>query len=270
MAEHPSEHLLFLTGHLARSRLERVLTDLGKTAFTFEIIDIGVKVAALMTEEIISRRLKPPLDADRVILPGRYRGDLDRLSERFGVRFVRGPDEVADLPVFLGRKGKPVDLSKHEMRIFAEIVDASALSLDALMQRALKLSAAGADVIDLGCLPETPFPHLADAVRGLKAQGLSVSVDSANLEELESGAAAGADYLLSLTEETIGLAIRYGTIPVLIPAVPGDLEFAWPRHRCCESSEYSLHCRSRARSDPFRFRQFSWEVPRGSPPLARC
>ena len=219
-----AEHLLFLTGHLARSRVERVLADLGQTAFSYEIVDIGVKVAALMTEEIISRRLKQPLTADRVILPGRYRGDLGRLSERFGVSFIRGPDEVSDLPVFLGRVGKPIDLSRHDMRIFAEIVDASALSLDALMQRASTLAVAGADVIDLGCLPETPFPHLAEAVRRLKQQGLCVSVDSANLGELETGAAAGADYLLSLTEETISLAIKYGVTPILIPAVPGDLD----------------------------------------------
>lgn len=219
-----AEHLLFLTGHLARARLERILADLGKTAFTYEIVDIGVKVAALMTEDIIARRLKPPISADRVILPGRYRGDLDSLSQRFGIPFVRGPDEVADLPVFLGRVGKPIDLSRHDMRIFAEIVDASALSLDALMQHATHLAAAGADVIDLGCLPETPFPHLADAVRALKGQGLNVSVDSANLEELETGAAAGADYLLSLTEHTIGLAIKYGVTPILIPSNPGDLD----------------------------------------------
>ncbi|WP_271898020.1 DUF6513 domain-containing protein [Candidatus Phyllobacterium onerii] len=219
-----AEHLLFLTGHLARARLERILADLGKTAFTYEIVDIGVKVAALMTEEIIARRLKSPVLADRVILPGRYRGDLDSLSQRFGIPFVRGPDEVADLPVFLGRVGKPIDLSKHDMRIFAEIVDASALSLEALMQRATHLAAAGADVIDLGCLPETPFPHLADAVRALKGQGLKVSVDSANLEELETGAAAGVDYLLSLTEHTIGLAIKHGVTPVLIPSNPGDLD----------------------------------------------
>lgn len=219
-----AERLLFLTGHLARARLERILADLGETAFTYEIVDIGVKVAALMTEDIIARRLKPPVLADRVILPGRYRGDLDSLSQRFGIPFVRGPDEVADLPVFLGRVGKPIDLSRHDMRIFAEIVDASALSLDALMQRATHLAAAGADVIDLGCLPETPFPHLADAVRALKGQGLNVSVDSANLEELETGAAAGADYLLSLTEETIGLAIKHGVTPILIPSNPGDLD----------------------------------------------
>lgn len=219
-----AEHLLFLTGHLARSRLERILAGLNDVAFTYEIVDIGVKVAALMSEEIIARRLKLPVTADRVILPGRYRGDLDRLGQRFGVPFVRGPDEVADLPVFLGRVGKPVDLSMHNMRIFAEIVDASALSLEALTQRALKLAAAGADVIDLGCLPETPFPHLADAIRRLKAQGLSVSVDSANPGELETGAAAGADYLLSLTEETVDLAVRYSVTPILIPSIAGDLD----------------------------------------------
>ena len=219
-----AERLLFLTGHLARARLERILADLGKTAFTYEIIDIGVKVAALMTEDIIARRLKLPISADRIILPGRYRGDLDSLSQRFGIPFVRGPDEVADLPVFLGRVGKPIDLSRHDMRIFAEIVDASALSLDALMQRATHLAAAGADIIDLGCLPGTPFPHLADAVRALKGQGLKVSVDSANLEELETGAVAGADYLLSLTEDTIDLAIKYGVTPILIPSNPDDLD----------------------------------------------
>ncbi len=219
-----TEHLLFLTGHLARSRLERILSDLKDTTFTYEIVDIGVKVAALMSEEIIARRLKPPVVADRIILPGRYRGDLDRLSTRFDIPFLRGPDEVADLPVFLGRVGKPIDLSRHNMRIFAEIVDASALSLDALVERASKLAAAGADVIDLGCLPDTPFPHLADAIRRLKAQGLSVSVDSANQNELETGAAAGADYLLSLTEETIDLAVKYNAVPILIPSVAGDLD----------------------------------------------
>ncbi|MBB2970380.1 DUF6513 domain-containing protein [Mesorhizobium sp. RMAD-H1] len=219
-----AERLLFLTGHLAHARLERVLADLGQTSFSHEIVDIGVKVAALMTEEIIVRRLKQPVAADRVVLPGRFKGNLERLSGFFGVPFERGPDELADLPAYLGRQGKPVDLSQHEMRIFAEIVDASIMSVDAIVEHASRLSAAGADVIDLGCLPETPFPHLADAVQALKAHGLAVSVDSANIGELETGARAGADYLLSLTEETIGLATGYNAIPVLIPANPGDLE----------------------------------------------
>ncbi|WP_442578799.1 DUF6513 domain-containing protein [Mesorhizobium sp. ASY16-5R] len=218
------ERLVFLTGHLAKARLERLLSGLGETAFAWEIVDIGVKVAALMTEEIIKRRLKLPEGADRVILPGRYRGDLDKLSAHFGVPFVRGPDEIADLPAYLGRAGQPPDLSRHAMRIFAEIVDASGLSLDALLIRARQLAAAGADVIDIGCLPETPFPQLGEAVRMLKAEGLSVSVDSADIEELRTGAEVGADFLLSLDENTLPLAFEHPVTPVLIPAVPGDLD----------------------------------------------
>ncbi len=218
------EHLVFLTGHLAKTRLENVLAGLEKRDFTYDIVDIGVKVAALMTEEIIKRRLKCPSVVDRVILPGRFRGNIERLTSEFGVRFVRGPDEIADLPAFLGRKGRVVDLSRHDLRIFAEIVDASALPIDLLLERARTLAEAGADVIDLGCLPDTPFSHLREAIRRLKAEGLAVSVDSADLAELEAAAEAGADFLLSLTEHTLDLATRYKITPVLIPAIPGDLD----------------------------------------------
>ncbi|WP_416798468.1 DUF6513 domain-containing protein [Ciceribacter azotifigens] len=218
------EHLVFLTGHLAKTRLENVLAGMENRDFTYDIVDIGVKVAALMTEEIIKRRFKCPSAVGRVILPGRFRGDIERLTAEFGVRFVRGPDEIADLPAFLGRKGRAVDLSRHDLRIFAEIVDASALPIDLLLERARALAEAGADVIDLGCLPDTPFGHLRDAIRRLKAEGLAVSVDSADLAELEVAAEAGADFLLSLTEHTLDLATRYKVTPVLIPAVPGDLD----------------------------------------------
>ena len=213
--------VMFVTGRLARPRLEAVLAAMAPT-FTYEILDIGVKVAALMTEPILINRLPRPLSASRVILPGRCRADLDRLSVAFGTRFERGPDEVKDLPAFFGKRGGPPDLSRHDLRIFAEIVDASALSLDALLARARALQASGADVIDLGCLPDTPFPHLEDAVRLLRAEGLAVSVDSADADELRRGAAAGADYLLSLTEHTLDLA--GASRPVLIPATHGDLD----------------------------------------------
>lgn len=219
-----AERLVFLTGHLARARLEGLLTGLGDTAFAWEVVDVGVKVAALMTAEIIERRLKHPDGADRVVLPGRFRGDVERLSRHFGIPFVRGPDEIADLPSFLGRAGQRPDLSRHDMRIFAEIVDAAKLSIDSLVARAGTLAAAGSDVIDIGCLPETPFPLLGEAVRTLKAEGFSVSVDSANPAELRIGAMAGADYLLSLDENTLPLAFEHDATPVLIPSIPGDLD----------------------------------------------
>ena len=75
-----------------------------------------------------------------------------------------------------------------------------------ILARAARLRAHGADVIDLGCLPETPFPHLEDAVQALKAAGFAVSVDSVDPEELRRGGRAGADYLLSLTEADAGSA----------------------------------------------------------------
>src|SRR6185503_6571316 len=197
----PAERIIFLTGHLAAPRLKRMLESLGATDFEWRVLDIGVKIAALMTEAIIRRRLPRPVAADRIIVPGRCRADLEKLSEEFGVPMIRGPDEISDLPGFLGRGGVEPDLTKTDIRIFAEIVEASQLSVEAILVRAEKLKAAGADVIDLGCLPDTPFPHLKDAVRALKEASFSVSIDSADPTELTRGTRAGADFLLSLTTE---------------------------------------------------------------------
>jgi dihydropteroate synthase-like protein len=217
-----AERILFLTGHLARPRLEKVLASL-HAGFEWSIVDVGVKVAALMTEAIISRRVPRPVNAERIVVPGRCRADLDRLSAEFGVRFERGPEELKDLPAYFGKHGRTLDLSRHDMRIFAEIVDASTLGVDAILARAMAMRAAGADVVDLGCLPDTPFPHLEDATRELKAAGFEVSVDSAAPDELRRGARAGAAFVLSLTEHTLDIASDTGATPVLIPADHGDL-----------------------------------------------
>ena len=219
-----TERLLFLTGHLAKPRLEKVLNSMGAVAFEWSILDIGVKVAALMTQSIIERRLPRPVTADRLIVPGRCRADLAALSATLGVPVVRGPDELADLPAFLGGKAKQSDLSRHDIRIFAEIVDASALGVDMVLARAEAMRKSGADIIDLGCLPDTPFPHLEDMVRALKSAGHRVSVDSADVEELRRGGAAGADFLLSLTEDTLDIAAATGSVPVLIPVRHGNLD----------------------------------------------
>jgi dihydropteroate synthase-like protein len=218
-----AERILFLTGHLARARLERLLAGVREAPFEWEVVDIGVKVAALMTEAIIARRLARPLAADRVLLPGRCRADLKRLAAAFDVPFERGPDELADIPAFFGQRGRSLDLSGHDMRLFAEIVDAPTRSVDAIVARARLLCAAGADVVDLGCLPDTPFPHLEAAVEALRAEGMAVSVDSGDADELRRGANSGAGFLLSLTEHTLTLAASTAAIPVLVPATPGDL-----------------------------------------------
>jgi dihydropteroate synthase len=219
-----TERLLFLTGHLAQPRLRRILESLGETPFTWDIVDIGVQVAALMTEPIIRRRLPRPVQATRVILPGRAGVDPESLTTEFGVRFEHGPDELADLPAYLGRGGAEPDLSRHDIRMFAEIVDAPRLSLDHLLTRADALRAQGADVIDLGCRPGTPFDHLETAIARLHDAGHRVSVDSGHPEELRRGALAGADYLLSLTEHTLDVADGTTAVPILVPSRHGDLD----------------------------------------------
>jgi dihydropteroate synthase-like protein len=219
-----TERIAFLTGHLAQPRLEKVLGSMKDPGFGWSVINVGVKVAALMTEGIIQRRLPRPLDASRVVVPGRCRADLDRLSAGFGIPFERGPDELKDLPAYFGKGGRDLDLSRYDIRIFAEIVDASSLTVEAIVNRARAMRAAGADVIDLGSLPDTPFPHLPDAVRSLRAENFVVSVDSADRDELRTGGKAGAQFLLSLDETSLDIAVETGATPVLVPASHGDLE----------------------------------------------
>lgn len=218
------EHILFLTGRLAESQLRRVLGDLGDAGFTWEVQVLGVQVAALLTADMIRRRLTDTGRADRILLPGRCRGDLAALSAHFGIPVERGPDELMDLPGFFGRKRRAPDLSRHDVILFAELVDAPRMGIEAILAQAAAYAADGADVIDIGGLPQTPFPHLEETVRALKAAGHRVSVDSLDTDELLRGGRAGADYLLSLSSATLHLADEVASIPVLIPARHGDLD----------------------------------------------
>ena len=226
------EHIVFLTGRLAQPQLEKVLAGIDDAPFSHEVREIGLQVAALMTADMIRRRVAAPVvtvhesgavqRADRLIVPGRCRGDCDALSAHYGIPVQRGPEELKDLPRFFNRAARPVDLSRHAVAIFAEIVDAPRLGVDALLARAAALRRDGADVIDLGCLPETPFGHLEDSVLALKAAGHTVSVDSVDPQELLRGGRAGADYLLSLNEDSLWIADEVAATPVLIPRTPSD------------------------------------------------
>lgn len=217
-----AENILFLTGHLARPRLEAVLGGM-ETGFDWKVVDIGVKVAALMTEDIILRRLSETGEADKLMLPGRCRANLDRLSARYGVPVLRGPDELKDIPTYFGRARKATDMTKYDIQIFAEIVDASAMTVEQIVERGLDYARKGANVIDLGGLPDTAFPHLEETVAALKAEGLKVSIDSADTDELLRGGKAGADFLLSLNEANLSIADEVAATPVLIPKDHGDM-----------------------------------------------
>jgi dihydropteroate synthase-like protein len=219
-----AERVVLVTGSLAEPRVRRVAEQVASEALEPVVANVGVKVAALMTTDIVERRLTLPEGADRVVMPGRFRGDLERLSDFFGTRFERGPDEVADLPEYLGHAKEKPDLSQQNVTIFAEIVDATLMTPEEIVLRARMLRADGADVIDLGCLPDSPFPHLEDAIGALHADGVRVSVDSFNAEELSRGTKAGADFLLSLSEKTIAIADEGPAVPILVSAGAADMD----------------------------------------------
>jgi dihydropteroate synthase-like protein len=219
-----AERVLFLTGKLAHASLERVLESMHPTPFLYKVVRLGISVAGLMTADFIRRHLADAGGADRIVVPGRCRGDLAALSAHYGVPVERGPDELKDLPAHFGRRGRAPDLSRHDVTLFAEIVDAPTLDVAGILARAARYREDGADVIDLGCLPDTPFGHLEEAVAELKRVGHRVSVDSLDPADLVRGAQAGAEFLLSLTEETLPVIDRVDATPVLIPAQPGDLD----------------------------------------------
>ena len=218
------DHILLLTGKFAEKSLRRLMDSIAPRDFTFEILNIGVSVAALMTVDMIMRRLSDARGASRILLPGLCVGDLDAAATKFGVPVQRGPVDLKDLPAHFGTGGRPPDLSRHDMQIFAEIVDAPNISVEQILKRAEAYKRDGADVIDVGSLPSTPFPHLEEAVRALREAGHQVSVDSMEPEELRRGGQAGAHYLLSLKESTLYLTDEVDSVPVLIPESPGDMD----------------------------------------------
>jgi len=217
-----SEHILFLTGKLAEKQLRAILEKI-QPEFTYTVHQIGVKVAALMTADMIGRRLKDTFNADRIIVPGRCRGDLDRLTEQLSIPVERGPDELKDLPLFFGKQALHIDLSHYAVKIFAEIVDAPNLTVDEVIQRAYYYQENGANIIDIGCLPDTPFDNMEAIIQGLKQEGFLVSIDSLETDDLLRGAKAGADYMLSLHESTLWVADEVDAIPIIIPENHTDI-----------------------------------------------
>ena len=197
-----SEKILFITGKLAERQLKRILDSM-KPEFSYQINQVGVNVAALMSESILMRRIPEDQKFDRIIVPGKFRGNLKRLSNFFKIPVERGPDDISDLPDYFGVEKPNSQLEKYDCEIFAEIVDAAILTPTEIQKIAKSYKKDGANVIDLGCMPDTKFDHLEESIRAVKSIGCKVSVDSANPCELIRGSKAGADLsLIHISEPT--------------------------------------------------------------------
>ena len=186
---------------------------------------MNISVAALMTTRWIAKRLSAPEGVDNIVIPGLCEGDVDALQQATGLPVRKGPADVRALPEWYGREAVRAQLGPRDVRVFAEINDVQSLSREQVIDRALGYQDAGADVIDLGLSLDRPWLAEGPAtIAALRELGLSVSIDTLDPEHIRMADAAGVDYVLSLTPQTIDLAEEMRATPVLITEDPDDLD----------------------------------------------
>ena len=213
---------LFVTGRLAEPAVRSVLSDLG---IDHQVAVMNISVAALMTTRWIAKRLSAPPGVDNIVIPGLCEGDVDTLRQATGLPVRKGPADIRALPEWYGREAVRAQLGPRDVRVFAEINDVQSLSRNEVIDRALAYQAAGADVIDLGLsLDRSWLTEGPPTIAALRERGLSLSIDTLDPEHIRMGDAAGVDYVLSLTPETIDLAEDMRATPVLITEDPDDLD----------------------------------------------
>lgn len=217
---------MFVTGRLAEPALRQILGPLStQIGFQFQIEVLPITVAALMTTSWVAKRIAVDRRFDRVILPGYCHGDLDELTAMFGCDVERGPTDLRRLPEYFGLKSKrSSDYGQHDIAIIAEINHAPELTIEETIHTALRLRSSGADVIDLGSIPNYDWANVGDYVRALRDEGLRVSIDSLMPDEIGRAVKAGAELVLSVNASNRDAAPDWGCEVVVIPDDPRKIE----------------------------------------------
>ncbi|MGM0498742.1 MAG: DUF6513 domain-containing protein [Bacillota bacterium] len=220
---------IFITGKLAYPSLKKSLSRLNLD-FDYQILKMPITVAALMDSDFIIRNLKKAeimnLNSEQdleIILPGRSRAEIKKIKTKIKnnkIKFIRGPEEIIDLPEFFGKKAPKIDFSqkKRGHKIIAEINEAALMDLGQIIKIADYYHQSGADIIDLGCVNGREFPHLEEVIYSLKEKDYKLSIDTFNQDEIIRASKTGIDYLLSINSHNIE-ALNYDVsyLPVIIP-----------------------------------------------------
>lgn len=211
----------FVTGKLAYPALKKIVEKL-ELEGGYRIKVLGSKVAALMNTEYISRHLENE-EAEVVVIPGLCKGKTEVIEKRTGCRVVKGPEDLKDLPLFFGRKMVDEPESEPKIKILAEIVDASQLTVAEVVKRAKYYKNNGADIIDIGAEYSSSFSHLKNVIRTLKQEGFQVSIDSLQKEHIVAADEAGVDMVLSVNSSNIDIVKDLNSKLVVIPDEEDDL-----------------------------------------------
>jgi len=211
----------FVTGKLAAKALADILTKI-QPDFDYEILVPNITVASLMSPRHLIRTLiahQGTQDFKRLIISGMCAGDFKEVENRFDLKIEKGPKDLLDLPTYLGHR----DLRSWEgyggskIKIMAEIVDAHLLSLREILSQAQYYQSCGADIIDLGCSPESFFRTVDVAVKHLKNEGFVVSIDTFDPKTIEMANQVGVDFVLSINSSNIALAKDLSCRVVVVP-----------------------------------------------------
>lgn len=211
--------IAFVTGKLAEPALQQVVGELAaRMGFQPHVIVTKISVAALLTVDWLIGKIQIPPEVQLVVLPGWCRGDTAKLSDSLGgVAVERGPKDLRDLPRYFEQEPDDRPYGSYDIEILAEINHANRLSLEALVEEAIRLRQDGADIIDLGGTPGEDWPDLRQAVEELTRQQFRVSIDSFDPREVEQAVAGGAELVLSVNETNRDLARHWGVDVVALP-----------------------------------------------------
>jgi dihydropteroate synthase-like protein len=220
----PRERIHFVTGRLAEHSLRQIVEPLSREMqFDYSIDVLPITVAALMTPEWIARRIQVPDGSTRVLIPGYCSGELAPIKAIAGVPVERGSRDLRQLPDYFGREPTPTDYGAYDIEIIAEINHCPRLALAEILAEAQRIAADGADVIDVGCDPNGPWPGVANTVRALRDEGHRVSIDSLDPREIEPAVRAGAELVLSVNSSNRNAACDWGCEVVVVPDDPRSL-----------------------------------------------
>jgi dihydropteroate synthase-like protein len=231
--------VLAVTGKLAEK-------DVRKYAESADIYVVDIDVAAFITPHFLEKLDLQKYDL--VLVPGLTRGqDWEGLERKKGSKIRLGPIHAYDLKFLMPvidkvelsheipacrliskikaeESFKLVDeLEEHysfkikntgvggssRMKVVAEIVDATKLTEEKLIEKIKYYEESGADIIDLG-LPLVVNPDEVMSVVEI-AQGstdLPVSVDTFNVEAIKAAVEAGVDMVMSISETNME-ALKY-------------------------------------------------------------